>query len=134
MCASTRATESASQRTLIYVICGAWAKLAKDAGSDVCASTRATATGLAPQDAARRRPRDARLAGREPSLARTQGAKCALHTSDRGRREAQAIGAQDWLKKPFSISRARSSAEISTLRGVSMNTLSAIRCMPPSSA
>ena len=41
---------------------------------------------------------------------------------------------QDWLKKPFSISRARSSAETSTLRGVSRNTLSAIRCMPPSSA
>src|SRR5207302_4572928 len=41
---------------------------------------------------------------------------------------------QDWLKKPFSMSRARSSADISTLRGVSMNTLSAIRCMPPSSA
>jgi len=40
----------------------------------------------------------------------------------------------DWLKKPFSMSRARSSAEISTLRGVSMNTLSAIRCMPPSRA
>ncbi len=42
--------------------------------------------------------------------------------------------AQDWLKKPFSISRARSSADTSTLRGVSRNTLSAIRCMPPSSA
>ena len=41
---------------------------------------------------------------------------------------------QLWLKKPFSMSCARSSAEISTLRGVSMNTLSAIRCMPPSSA
>ena len=40
----------------------------------------------------------------------------------------------DWLKKPFSMSLARSSAEISTLRGVSMNTLSAIRCMPPSRA
>ena len=40
----------------------------------------------------------------------------------------------DWLKKPFSISRARSSAETSTLRGVSRKTLSAIRCMPPSSA
>ena len=40
----------------------------------------------------------------------------------------------DWLKKPFSMSSARSSAEISTLRGVSMKTLSAIRCMPPSSA
>src|SRR6202034_902159 len=40
----------------------------------------------------------------------------------------------DWLKKPFSINLARSSAEISTLRGVSMKTLSAIRCMPPSSA
>ncbi len=38
------------------------------------------------------------------------------------------------MKKPFSISLARSSADISTLRGVSMNTLSAIRCMPPSSA
>jgi hypothetical protein len=45
----------------------------------------------------------------------------------RGRRD-------DWLKKPFSMSRARSSAETSTLRGVSRNTLSAIRCMPPSSA
>ena len=41
---------------------------------------------------------------------------------------------QDWLKKPFSISRARSSADTSTLRGVSRNTLSAIRCIPPSSA
>ena len=41
---------------------------------------------------------------------------------------------QDWLKKPFSISLARSSAETSTLRGVSRNTLSAIRCMPPSRA
>ena len=38
------------------------------------------------------------------------------------------------LKKPFSISRARSSAETSTLRGVSRKTLSAIRCIPPSSA
>ena len=45
-----------------------------------------------------------------------------------------AARAQDWLKKPFSISCARSSAEISTLRGVSMKTLSAMRCMPPSSA
>ena len=43
-------------------------------------------------------------------------------------------GGQDWLKKPFSIKRARSSAETSTLRGVSRNTLSAIRCIPPSSA
>ena len=41
---------------------------------------------------------------------------------------------QDWLKKPFSIRRARSSAETSTFRGVSRNTLSAMRCMPPSSA
>src|SRR5919198_49880 len=40
----------------------------------------------------------------------------------------------DWLKKPFSISRARSSADTSTLRGVRRNTLSAIRCIPPSSA
>jgi len=40
----------------------------------------------------------------------------------------------DWLKKPFSISRARSSAETSTLRGVRRKTLSAMRCIPPSSA
>jgi hypothetical protein len=43
-------------------------------------------------------------------------------------------GRYDWLKKPFSISCARSSAEIETLAGVSMKTLSAMRCMPPSSA
>ena len=42
--------------------------------------------------------------------------------------------AQHWLKKPFSISRARSSEESSTLRGVSRKTLSAMRCMPPSRA
>ena len=42
--------------------------------------------------------------------------------------------AYDWLKKPFSISRARSSAETSTLRGVRRKTLSAMRCMPPSRA
>ena len=41
---------------------------------------------------------------------------------------------QDWLKKPFSMSSAFSSAEICTLRGVSMKTLWAMRCMPPSSA
>ncbi len=40
----------------------------------------------------------------------------------------------DWLKKPLSMSRAFSSAETSTLRGVSRNIFSAIRCMPPSSA
>ena len=40
----------------------------------------------------------------------------------------------DWLKKPLSSSRAFSSAETSTLRGVSRKTFSAIRCMPPSSA
>ncbi len=40
----------------------------------------------------------------------------------------------DWLKKPFSTNRARSSAETSTLRGVSRKVLSAIRCIPPSSA
>ena len=49
-------------------------------------------------------------------------------------RRSLRAAAQDWLKKPFSISRARSSAETSTLRGVSRNTLSAIRCIPPSSA
>ena len=41
---------------------------------------------------------------------------------------------QDWLKKPFSTRRAFSSAETSTLAGVSMKVLSAIFCMPPSSA
>ena len=56
------------------------------------------------------------------------------HANPRGHRQMPEIARQDWLKKPFSISRARSSAEISTLRGVSMNTLSAMRCMPPSSA
>ena len=66
--------------------------------------------------------------------ARTQGAWRAAHASDRGRRQAPAMARQDWLKKPFSINLARSSAEISTLRGVSMKTLSAILCMPPSSA
>ena len=43
--------------------------------------------------------------------------------------------AQAWLKKPpLSSARARSSADSSTLRGVSRNTLSATRCMLPSSA
>ena len=51
-----------------------------------------------------------------------------------GADEAEHHGSQLWLKKPFSMSSARSSAEISTLRGVSMKTLSAIRCMPPSRA
>ena len=51
-----------------------------------------------------------------------------------GADEADHHGSQLWLKKPFSMSSARSSAEISTLRGVSMKTLSAIRCMPPSRA
>src|SRR4051812_38361712 len=42
---------------------------------------------------------------------------------------------QAWLKKPpLSIMRARSSADTSTLRGVSRKTLSATRCMLPSSA
>ena len=48
--------------------------------------------------------------------------------------EQDVARAYDWLKKPFSINRARSSAETSTLRGVRRKTLSAIRCMPPSSA
>src|ERR671934_2593992 len=40
-----------------------------------------------------------------------------------------------WLKKPpRSSRRARSSADTSTFRGVSRNTLSATRCMPPSRA
>ena len=53
----------------------------------------------------------------------------------RGRAGSSApSAAQDWLKKPFSISSAFSSAEICTLRGVSMKTLCAMRCIPPSSA
>src|SRR5215212_4786321 len=44
-------------------------------------------------------------------------------------------GSYAWLKKPpRSSRRARSSALTSTLRGVSRKTLSATRCMPPSSA
>ena len=39
-----------------------------------------------------------------------------------------------WLKKPRSSIRARSSADSSTSRGVRRKTLSAIRCIPPSSA
>src|SRR5712691_1374636 len=49
-----------------------------------------------------------------------------------GRRESSPYA---WLKKPpRSSQRARSSALTSTFRGVSRNTLSATRCMPPSSA
>src|SRR5690606_744341 len=44
------------------------------------------------------------------------------------------ITGQDWLKNPLSIRRAFSSAETSTLRGVSRKTFSAIRCIPPSRA
>ena len=70
-----------------------------------------------------------------PTRARARGPcsradEADLHAATLRRRPA----CQLWLKKPFSMSCARSSAEISTLRGVSMNTLSAIRCMPPSSA
>jgi hypothetical protein len=39
---------------------------------------------------------------------------------------------QDWLKNPLSRSRAFSSADTSTFRGVSRKILSAILCMPPS--
>src|ERR687883_1148202 len=43
-----------------------------------------------------------------------------------------AVASYAWLKKPpRSSRRARSSAETSTFRGVSRNTLSATRCMPP---
>ena len=48
--------------------------------------------------------------------------------------DRSANGTYDWLKKPFSIRLARSSADTSTLRGVSRKTLSAIRCIPPSRA
>src|ERR687886_2094125 len=45
------------------------------------------------------------------------------------------VASYAWLKKPpRSSRRARSSAETSTFRGVSRNTLSATRCMPPFSA
>ena len=47
-----------------------------------------------------------------------------LHARHCSRRRGRA---QLWLKKPFSINCARSSAEISTLRGVSMKTRSATR-------
>ena len=58
-----------------------------------------------------------------------------LHSwSMKERARAPRCEPQDWLKKPFSMSSARSSALICTLRGVSMKTLWAIRCMPPSSA
>ncbi len=52
------------------------------------------------------------------------------------RRDARPTAArrQLWLKKPFSTRRAFSSAETSTLAGVSRKVLSAIRCMPPSRA
>src|SRR5919109_2866160 len=47
----------------------------------------------------------------------------------------RAAASYAWLKKPpRSSRRARSSAETSTFRGISRNTLSATRCMPPSSA
>ena len=65
-------------------------------------------------------------------LARLHQAPGRSGRADMTRRAA--VESSDWLKKPFSISAARSSAETSTLRGVSRKTLSAIRCMPPSSA
>ena len=52
-----------------------------------------------------------------------------------GRPPAQAARAYAWLKKPpRSSRRARSSALTSTFWGVRRKTLSATRCMPPSSA
>ena len=70
---------------------------------------------------------------------RSRNSRSATGTrGSRGSRRDQVAPVSDpgqlWLKKPFSISRARSSVESSTLRGVSRKTLSAIRCMPPSSA
>src|SRR5581483_3988432 len=64
---------------------------------------------------------------------RTQGeAGCRAHPKALRRRGDFSYA---WLKKPPRSSiRARSSADTSTLRGVSRNTLSATRCMPPSSA
>ena len=49
-------------------------------------------------------------------------------------RDRRATPAYDWLKKPFSTRRACSSAETSTLRGVSRKVLSATFCIPPSIA
>ncbi len=71
------------------------------------------------------------------SEARTSDGERTSHPSklrEEGTHPALAHRAQDWLKKPLSISLAFSSAETSTLRGVSRNIFSAIRCMPPSRA
>ena len=76
--------------------------------------------GALPLDRLRRDPRRSTTRSSPTTGSRSSSA------SDRPR--------QLWLKKPFSISRARSSEESSTLRGVSRKTLSAMRCMPPSRA
>src|SRR5437667_211020 len=51
-----------------------------------------------------------------------------------GEERSSSPGCYAWLKKPRSSMRARSSADSSTSLGVRRKTLSAIRCMPPSSA
>ena len=58
---------------------------------------------------------------------RTRHVPCANHANSHSSSlPPRAVGAaQDWLKKPFSSSRARSSAETSTFCGVSRKTLSA---------
>src|SRR2546429_6730494 len=60
----------------------------------------------------------------------------AAHTAQFGiTRACPCPAPQAWLKKPPRSSKlARSSAETSTFRGVSRKTLSATRCIPPSSA
>ena len=81
-----------------------------------------------------------RQAVRQPTMAaheaRGEGAAHRADADDRhpGRPGGRRASHQYWLKKPFSSRRARSSADTSTLRGVSMKTLSATRCMPPSRA
>ena len=69
-----------------------------------------------------------------PSPASRQASGGAPPRQDPRRRAGAARRPQDWLKKPFSTSRAFSSAETSTLRGVSRKVFSAIFCIPPSSA
>src|SRR3954469_24492050 len=92
----------------------------------------------APRRAARRRRRAAgRPAGRcrsAPSLSTRYLQAAQAWPSDGTSGHGPRLLGQAWLKNPRSSRRARSSAETCTFRGVSRKTLSATRCMPPSSA
>ena len=101
-------------------------------GSPARRRRRACGRGRRPSSAPRRRRRPG--AGHRRATCARRRAASAARATGRGGIGGDAPAPSYWLKKPFSISCARSSAEISTLRGVSMKTLSAIRCMPPSSA